>query len=146
MALDIVDDLLPGRRRRVASLGIEEHIEPSVRRVAPVVGLAGAEEVEEIAVHFAEERRWPPGDLVELSEEGSPDVTGVVLVDDGEVHADLLEASGQELELLDVVRAIARPAGALDPHAVGKTGVREHLPGQRGVVLEPPCAVAQLGR
>src|SRR5216684_5495962 len=111
MSLDIVDDLLAGRPRRVAPLGIEEDVEPRVRHVAPVVGLAGAEEVEEIAVHFGEERRWPPGDLVELSEEGPQDVAGIFLVDDGELHADLLEASGQELELLDVVRAIAGPVG-----------------------------------
>src|SRR5712691_2964754 len=80
MSLDLVDDLLPGRPRRVAPLAIEEDVEPRVRHVAPVAGLAGTEEVEEIAVHFGEERRRPPGDLVELSQEGPPDVAGVLLV------------------------------------------------------------------
>src|ERR1700730_17688078 len=113
--------------------------------MAAIVGQSRPEEVVEISVDLREDRRRSPAHFVELAKEGAPNVVAVLLVDDLELHADLLEAEGQELKLLDILRAIARPVRALDLHAVGKVRLGQHLPRQRRIVLAPPSSLSQLG-
>src|SRR6266498_2863061 len=143
--LDVVDDLLAGRSRGIAALSVQHHVEVRVGDVAPVVGQPRPKEVVEIAVDFRKRGRGSPARLVELAEKRAPDVAPVVLVHDLELHADLLEALGEMLELLDVLRPIAWPVRTLDLHAVGKARLGQDLLREGRIVLKPFRSLSQLG-